>query len=216
MKASKKELLLTTLVCLLPILAGAVLYPQLPETMAVHWSADGVEDGWMPRAAAVFGLPTLVAALNFVCFCAAERDPGRANMSAALRTVALWICPAVSLLCGTVALGTGLGYEMKVGTLAPLFVGVLYLAIGNWLPKTKRSCTLGVRLPWTLASEENWNHTHRVTGFLWVLTGLAAIVLTLLRACSGTVLIVLLLAAALVPIVYSLCYYLRHERGRDA
>ena len=57
MKANKKELLLTSAVCLLPLLAGAILYSRLPETMATHWGFDGTADGWAPRGMAVFGLP---------------------------------------------------------------------------------------------------------------------------------------------------------------
>ena len=53
MKDRKKEWLIPSLVCLLPVLVGAVLYPRLPETMTTHWSADGTANGWMPRAAAV-------------------------------------------------------------------------------------------------------------------------------------------------------------------
>ena len=56
MKANKKELLLTSLVCLLPLLAGVILYPRLPETMATHWGFDGTANGWSSRAATVFGL----------------------------------------------------------------------------------------------------------------------------------------------------------------
>ena len=53
MKINKKELLLTSLVCLLPLLAGVALYPRLPETMATHWGFDGTANGWSSRAATV-------------------------------------------------------------------------------------------------------------------------------------------------------------------
>ena len=59
MKINKKELLLTSLVCLLPLLAGVALYPRLPETMATHWGFDGTANVWSSRAATVFGLPLL-------------------------------------------------------------------------------------------------------------------------------------------------------------
>ena len=215
MNVNRKELLLTSLVCLLPLLVGVVLYPHLPETMVTHWDFDGTANGWMPRATAVIGLPLLILTLNFVCFYAASRDPKRANISAALQTVTQWICPAVSLLCGAVTLGTGLGYEMNVGTFAPLFVGVLFLIVGNYLPKTKQSGTTGIRLPWTLASEENWNHTHRVAGFLWVLAGLLMLLATPLRLHGPTVTVTLLALAAGIPVLYSYFYYRRHEKGAE-
>ena len=46
MKNNKREMLLTSLVCLLPLFAGAALYPRLPETMATHWDFSGNANGW--------------------------------------------------------------------------------------------------------------------------------------------------------------------------
>ena len=136
-------------------------------------------------------------------------------MSEALCTLTLWICPAVSLLCSAVTLGTGLGREMHVGTLVPLFVGVLFLAIGNYLPKTKRNETMGIRLPWTLASEENWNHTHRIAGFTWVILGLLMAAASLIRLHDIAVVVVLIALTAGIPAAYSYGYYCRHERKRE-
>ena len=153
MKANKKELLLTSAVCLLPLLAGVILYPRLPETMATHWGFDGTANGWSSRAATVFGLPLFILALHLVCSYAESRDTKRKNVNPVLRTVMLWFCPAVSLLGGALTLGTGLGYEMHVSTVAPVFVGLLFLILGNYLPKLRRNRTMGIRLPWTLASE---------------------------------------------------------------
>lgn len=210
MKANKKELLLTSLVCLLPLLAGTILYPRLPETMATHWGFDGTANGWSSRAATVFGLPLLILALHLVCSYAESRDTKRKNVNPVLRTVMLWFCPAVSLLGGALTLGTGLGYEMHVGTVAPVFAGLLFLILGNYLPKIRRNRTMGIKLPWTLQSEENWTRTHRLSGFLWVLCGLVMIPLSLLRLWSGWLFGALLAVMVLIPTIYS---YALHRKG---
>lgn len=212
MKNQKKELLLTAFVCLLPILAGAVLYPKLPEMMTTHWDMSGEANGWMPRAAAVFGLPLLILLIHLICFYAYTHDLRRGNTSAVLYTLMLWICPSLSLLAGTVTLGTGLGHEMHVSTLVPAFVGVIFLVIGNYLPKIKQNATMGIRLPWTLSSEENWNHTHRVAGFAWVAAGLLMVVSAFWQLHGPTMTVVLLAVAVGVPVVYSYLYN-RREKG---
>ena len=74
MKNNKREMLLTSLVCLLPLFAGAALYPRLPETMATHWDFSGNANGWSSRAATVFGLPLFILALHLVCFYAESRE----------------------------------------------------------------------------------------------------------------------------------------------
>ena len=179
MKNSKWELLLTSLVCLLPLPVGAALYPRLPEIMVTHWDVSGNANGWSSRAATVFGLPLFILALHLVCFYAESRETKK-NTNPVLRTVLLWFCPAVSLLGGAVTLGTGLGYEMHISTVMPVFGGLLFLILGNYLPKIRQNRTMGIRLPWTLASGENWTRTHRLAGFLWVAGGLLLILLTLL------------------------------------
>ena len=212
-KANKKELLLTSLVCLLPLLAGAILYPRLPETMATHWGFDGTANGWSSRAATVFGLPLFILALHLVCSYAESRDAKQKNVNPVLRTVMLWFCPAVSLLGGALTLGTGLGYEMHVGTVAPVFVGLLFLILGNYLPKLRRNRTMGIKLPWTLASEENWTRTHRAAGFTWVAVGLLMVVSAFWQPHGPTVTVVLLALAVGIPVLYSYLYYRRHEKG---
>lgn len=215
MKPNKKELLLTSLVCLLPLLAGIILYPRLPEAMVTHWGFSGEANGWMPRAAAVIALPLLILALHFVCFYAMSRDPKCADSSAVLRTVTLWLCPVISLLCSALTLGTGLGYEMNVALFVPLFVGVLFLVIGNYLPKSRRNATIGIRLPWTLASEENWDRTHRVAGFVWVAAGLLMLLAVPLRLHGPTATVTLLVLTVGIPALYSYLYYRRHERRKE-
>ena len=95
MKINKKELLLTSLVCLLPLLAGVALYPRLPETMATHWGFDGTANGWSSRAATVFGLPLFILALHLICFYAESHGTNRNMNGDAVdlsRDVAAWQC----------------------------------------------------------------------------------------------------------------------------
>lgn len=210
MKHEKKRLILTTVICLLPIMAGLVLYSRLPERVPTHFDFSGTPDGWSSRPFAVFGLPCLLAALNVFLYACLNRDPKRANMSGALKTVSQWSLPVLSVLCYGLTLTAALGYPSRIEIVVPLLTGILLLVIGNYLPKTKQSYTMGIKLPWTLQSEENWTRTHRLSGFLWVLCGLVMIPLSLLRLWSGWLSGVLLAVMVLIPAVYS---YALHRKG---
>ena len=210
MKHEKKRLILTTVICLLPIMAGLVLYSRLPERVPTHFDFSGTPDGWSSRPFAVFGLPCLLAALNVFLYACLNRDPKRANISGALKTVSQWSLPVLSVLCYGLTLTAALGYPSRIEIVVPLLTGILLLVIGNYLPKTKQSYTMGIRLPWTLQSEENWNRTHRLSGFLWVAAGAAFILLSLLRLWNIWLLGALLLALIFVPIGYS---YFLHKKG---
>ena len=210
MKNAKRTTILTTLVCLLPLVAGALLYARLPERVPTHWGSDGTVNGWSSRAFAAFGLPAMMAGIHLLLVFALRSDPKRANMSGALLTVSFWICPVLSVLISAQIYGMALGHSFDVTRIVSALVGVVFLVIGNYLPKTHQSYTMGIRLPWTLASEENWDRTHRLAGFLWVLVGAAVLLLALLGAANGGVLLALLLAAVLIPTGYS---YVLYRRG---
>ena len=162
----------------------------------------------MSRAFAVFGLPAFMAGINLLVWFALHTDPKKKNMNPALRTLALWIAPALSVFMYAMTMGNALGYATRIEIVTPLLVGLLFIVVGNYLPKTKQSYTMGIKLPWTLASEENWNRTHRIAGFLWVLGGVVTILLTLLRIWSPWLLFTLItLLLVLVPTVYSFLLY---------
>lgn len=133
-----------------------------------------------------------------------------------MRRVILWLCPFISVLCSTVTLGTALGGELRVEMLVPSALGVLFLVMGNYMPKIRPNHTLGVRTPWTYASEENWRYTHRVTGFAWVIAGFLTLALSLLRLWNGVTTALLLVLVGGVPIMASYLYYRRHDRRDEA
>lgn len=216
MKKIKREVWLTSLVCLLPILAGVYFYPQLPETVATHFSFDGTPNGYSSRFNASISLPALLLVLHLVCCVGGARGLVRGTESAATRRVILWVCPFVSVLCSTVTLGTALGGELRVEMLFPSALGVLFLVMGNYMPKIRPNHTLGVRTPWTYASEENWRYTHRVTGFAWVIAGFLTLALSLLRLWNGVTTALLLVLVGGVPIMASYLYYRRHDRRDEA
>jgi uncharacterized membrane protein len=123
--------------------------------------------------------------------------------------VTIWTIPLLSLICSGATLGRGLGYDVRIERILPVLMGVLFVVIGNYLPKTKQSYTMGIKLPWTLASEENWNRTHRLAGFLWVLGGIYFIVVSFI-GWSVPAFVIPLAVMVLLPIVYS---YLLYRKG---
>ena len=206
---NKKTLVITSLICLLPIIVGALVYKRLPETIATHFDLNGNPDGWSSRAFAVFGLPAILLAVNLLLPFMLRADPKHENMSGALVNITIWTIPVLSLICSVLTLGRALGYDVRIERVLPVFMGVLFILIGNYLPKTKQSYTMGIKLPWTLASEENWNRTHRLAGFLWVLGGIYFIVVSFI-GWSVPAFVIPLVVMVLVPMVYS---YLLYRKG---
>ena len=211
-KNNKWTLIITTLVMLLPMVVGLLLWQQLPEQIPSHWGIHGEVDGWTDKTTTVFGFPALMIALHWLCVLASSADPKSKNYHASMIRLVLWICPGISLLVNSLVSTAALGYSFDIQLILPLFEGVLFIIVGNLLPKCRQSYTLGIKLPWTLNNEENWNKTHRLTGKVWV--GGGVIILATAFLGSFWIMIGTTLAMVIIPTIYSYCLY-RKQSQKD-
>ena len=207
-KKNWKLLLITSAIILLPVLAGVILWNQLPEQMPTHWNAAGEVDGWSNKYFAVFGLPLILLAAQWLCTLGTSADPKKDNHPEKVLQLVLWIIPVLSVVLHAVTYAVALGKEVRIEMAMPLVIGIIFVIIGNYMPKCKQNYTIGIKIPWTLNSEENWNKTHRFAGRLWVICGIA-IMLTGFFGGFWIFLGVTLLMV-LAPVVYS---YILHRKG---
>lgn len=197
--------IVTTVCCLLPLIFSAAVYKDLPEQMAIHWGPGNEPDGWAPRAFAAFGLPVVIAVLNLLCHIGSNRAGQKERQPGAVLLFCKWLPAILSLIATPMILLAALGWELPIGTIALCIVGVLLLFVGNYLPKCRQNRTMGIRLPWTLRSEENWDKTHRMAGPLWMLGGVAVLVLAFFvpRAWAVWTAFAVLALFLLSPVLYS-------------
>ncbi len=207
MKINKKLLVITTLIIILPMVIGIILWDQLPAEIAVHWGADNQPDRWSSKAFAVFGLPAIMAALHVLSLLITFADPKKNNFNKKAVGILYWLIPAVSIFATGSTYANALGIEVNMLIVSSLLVGIMLIVLGNYLPKSKQNYTFGYKIPWTLNSEENWNRTHRLAGWIMVACGFAFIINVFIL--SGIV-ILFVLAASLVPIIYS---YILYKKG---
>ncbi len=211
-KRHLKTLIITSVVILLPILFGVIVWDQLPERIATHWGADGNPDGWSGRGMAVFGIPVFLLAMQWLCTFFTTLDPkNNKDQNPKPMTMVLWLMPAMSVVVNAMVYAIAFGLQWRVEMIMPLFMGALFVIVGNYMPKCRQNHTLGIRLPWTLDSEENWNATHRFAGRVWVVGGVLVAVCALIPfAVMVWVMLALIMVLVIVPTVYSYRYYKRH------
>ena len=208
-KNHKRTIILTTILCLLPIAAGLIFWDRLPDQLAIHFNAANEPDNWASKPVAVLGMPALIAALHLLCLFITAQDPKKQNITGVMKTLMLWICPFISWLCAGMTIGYALESVRNIGAVVCVFLGILFMVIGNYLPKCLPSYTVGIKLPWTLHDEGNWRYTHRIGGFCFMAAGLV----TLVSAFFGPVWLPLtaLALAVIVPTVASFLYYKKHS-----
>lgn len=204
-KENKKTLFITCAVILLPIIAGLLLWDRLPDRIPTHWGMGGEVDGWSGKGFAVFAMPALMLGIQLLCFFVTASDPKRGNIRRKFLSMVLWIIPVLSVMTSCISYAVALGAQIRVEQVIPGFIGLMFVIIGNYMPKFQQSYTMGIRLPWTLSSEENWNRTHRFGGKIWALGGIGVLFCTLMG--WGMASIVILAVVVIVPTVYSYVLY---------
>ncbi len=211
LKANRKTLIIASIVTVLPALIGILCWDRLPDVMATHFGINNEADGFSSKAFAVFGLPAVLLAILWLVAFVTSNDPKRQNISPKMFSLGLWIAPVVSLVIAATMYPVNLGYAVDIPFFAELLLGLLFIVVGNYLPKARQNYTIGIRIPWTLANEENWNRTHRLAGYLWMICGVLMILLCLTRLLPAPWTVGLLLIMVLVPCGYS--YWLHARKG---
>lgn len=204
LKKNKGLMILTSVLILLPIAAGVVLWGQLPERMATHWGTNGEADGWSSRPVAVFGMPLLLLAVHWIGMWVTDLDSRNKTQNPKVRNLMMWLLPAISLLGNGSTYAAALGWKMDLLRYVYLLLGLLFIIIGNYLPKCTQNWFIGIKIKWTLEDEANWYATHRLAGKVWMVCGLGVLICGFF---SAAYLLPLLFAAMiLIPVIYSWRY----------
>ena len=209
---NKRTLILTSIVILLPILIGILLWNKLPDSMATHFNFDNAADGYREKWFAVIIEPFILLALHLIMAMIIAADPRKKNISSRVYGITIWIIPASSLALAVVIYPYNLGIHFNISLFLGIFLGVIYIIVGNYLPKTRQNYTIGFKLPWTYANEDNWNKTNRLAGVIDIVMG----ILIIINAAMGVLnifysFLAAVLIGTLIPLGYS--YFLHVKKN---
>ncbi|KHD45729.1 SdpI family protein [Streptococcus hongkongensis] len=213
MKIDKKLLLITSLLTLLPLLLGFILWNQLPEQVATHFGINGKADGYSGKAFAVCFMPLFMLVMHLFVIFTTSLDP-KARKIGKMYKLTYWIIPAISIWVQSAVLLNAAKIISFSGSSVLCLLGVLFLIIGNYLPKIGQNYTVGIKLPWTLNDEDNWKQTHRFASKIWVLGGLLLIISGLFNIYPVVFLVLDFTIMILVPTIYSYMIY-KKKLDRD-
>ncbi|MGN1151259.1 MAG: SdpI family protein [Lachnospiraceae bacterium] len=204
-KIYKHEIIITSILTLCPIILGLILWDQLPDRVATHFDINNVPNGWSSKGFAVFGIPSVLFLLHIFCIVATKFDPKNRNVSRKLISVIIWIVPVISIVVNGAILLYAIGRTVNMGMIANLLCGILFLAIGNYLPKCRQNYSIGVRTPWALNDEENWNKTNRFAGWCFLFVGVGFLLNSVFTL--PAILFLVIPVCILLPVGYSFILY---------
>ena len=194
------------------VLVSVWAWIQLPADaqVPIHWGANGEIDGYASKTIGLFLLPLTTAGVAALFWVIPTIEPRRANFEkSGTAYTAIWIS-VVLLLAGIdlVAVAAAMGSELDTSLIVFVGTGALFIVIGNYLPKVRPNYMMGIRTPWTLTSDLAWDRTHRIGGRLFVLEGVAFILLGVLRPPPGALIAVLIGGIAML-LVFVFAYSYR-------
>lgn len=213
-KQNKKKIIISSIITLLPAFASLILWNLLPDQMAVQWSFDSSVQGWKQKSFVVFALPALMLLLHWICIFICSIDPGNRYQNRHIFNMIYWICPITSILSGAAIYYAAFGQPFNISMLLSIGLGLMFIFVGNYFPKCRYNHTIGIRVPWTLLSEENWDKTHKIGGKLWVAGGFLMVISAFLPEKIAGFLqqAAVLILIIILPILYSYLYYRKQKK----
>lgn len=194
------------------IAVAAILYPSLPEQIPTHWNAQGEVDGYMKKPGGVIIMPAM-AVFTFVIMKLIPvispkgfRIDEFSDVFGVLQVTLVGFMSIVAIL----VLMEARGLDVRINEMIIAGIGLLFVIIGNYLGRVRKNFFIGIRTPWTLASDEVWNRTHRIGGRLFILSGVIIWIGAILRL-PLTWTVGVAVGLVLIPVVYSYFLYRKIE-----
>ena len=171
----------------------------------------------LPAVLMKTSMPLIILAVHLLCIFVTSKDKGNQKQSQKVFRLMFWFCPILAVYT------SGINYLIMEGKYSGIeeisigLFGFLFLVIGNYLPKCKMNATIGIKIPWTYSSEENWNRTHRFGGKVWVACGFLIMSTIFMPAKISTpVMAATFIGMILVPTIYSYCFYKKEMKEGKA
>ena len=204
-KIDWKILIITGLICLIPMIFGAILYDQLPEQMAVHFGVNNEPTSFAPKEFALFGIPIFMFALQVFC-CIFSDFMEEKKQNKKYITIYKWIIPIIEMVVYLTMLAYGAGIELDMRMIVCITLGIVFTLVGNYMPKTEPN-----KLQMNYIRADFWKKVKRPAGYFFVIIGLAFIISAFLNSMVSLILLGIIIVVAILISIYSI--YLFYKKS---
>lgn len=176
-KRIRKKLILSVIICLLPIILGIAFYNKLPEQMPIHFTINNTPDNYAPKNIALFAVPAIMAIIQAICIIFTTKI-NKLNNTEIPRIVKImeWFIPIITVSLYIIMIEVPLGSTVFVGKSISLILGIFFIIIGNYLPKMSYEVGKKIFHP-TPKSEKNFRKISKIMGYSFILIGVILIIM---------------------------------------
>lgn len=176
-KKSKKIIIISVIVCLLPMILGIILYNKLPEEMPIHFSINNEPDNYAPKNFALFGIPIIMAIVQAICVIVVEKKSKlKVEEKPRIMKIMEWFIPILTVAIYIIMVEVPLGSTVYVGKSVCLILGILFIVIGNYIPKMSYEVGKLTFHP-TPKSEKSFRKMIKTMGYAFIIIGIILLVL---------------------------------------
>ncbi len=195
-----KILTITCAVCLLPIIAGILLWDKLPAEIAIHFNMNNEPDNFASKGFAVFGLPLMMVALQVFCCVINDVNAKKYGNRKKFELATKWIIPVMTILLQAATFAYALEVEVDIRRFAMAIVAAILIVIGNYLPKFDyiKNFKGGKE-----ADTEKARKINRFIGFATVIMGVLALITLFLPPISSVIWLFALIVYAAITVIYT-------------
>ena len=207
----KNKILITSVLTILPLFIGLILWNILPAKLPMRFTFDGTVDEYAPKIYLILGLPLFLLVIHLICVFASIYDEKSDKENSIILNIVFFSIPVLSIcICSFLyAYSLDLLHSLNISSLCYGLAGIMYIILGAAIFKVKQNSTFGFRLPWTMNNEIIWNKTNKLGCYLMLITGIITLISTLfINPKSQFILFMILnLFVFLIPCIYSFVLY---------
>jgi uncharacterized membrane protein len=209
MKFKQMHIIIILLLILISFAGSLYYYNSLPKQMPTHWNAQGEINGYSSKNFGAFFLPIIEIVLAAIFVIIPIIEPNKKNVKKFIKQYNMFAIIMIGFFAYLhwLMLLTAQGYDINfIQFFVPAF-GILFYFIGIMTKHAKQNYMIGIRTPWTLASEEVWDKTHYLGGNLFKLCGIIAFFGIIFPSIGFLLIIIPIIASAIIMVSYSYFEY---------
>lgn len=216
MNSKKQTNIIIGIILLLTLVVTVFFYPSLPDIIPTHWGPSGEIDGTGPKYAVFMGLGVAVL-VNWLMLFAEKIEPKKGSYEKFSKVFNVFRVIITVLMCGLQMLTIVFAFNPQFANMNSIMypaMGLMFILLGNYMPKVKHNYSFGIKTPWTFASENVWNKTHRMAGPVWVIGGLAIAAMAFVKNTdmASVLMIAIMIVLVIIPMAYS---YIEFKKETD-